>query len=62
MQMLPTELGQDEQVGGRPMGFIVINLPINLKDKLFRTVVRPTLLYGSEFWGGQEESGIKRWS
>lgn len=48
--MSPTELGKTGRNGGRPVGSFVMCVPIKRRGKLYGTVVRPALLYGSQCW------------
>nr|GEY98249.1 hypothetical protein [Tanacetum cinerariifolium] len=47
----PITLKQPGQSEGRPHEFFVIeNVPLKLKGKFYRVVIRPGLLYGSQCW------------
>lgn len=51
MRMSLTELGEAGRNGGRSVGFLGDKrVPMTLKGKCCRTVVRPALFYGAECW------------
>ena len=35
------------------------NMPVKLKDKVFKTIIRPAMTYGSEFWAVKKKDENK---